>query len=470
MRRAAIALLLALLATSCGTDPGAVDLRPSSVTWTTYAYELSQFDTILGGSYDGETLVDREFDTWILENEYLTVTLLPDFGGRILSIVDKRTGHEQLYQNPIGVPYQIGTGVFYYDWLMVYGGIFPTFPEPEHGKAWFSPWEFGVVEESADRTTVSMTFIDDIDFPFTPGQYESDATGLSVTYFVTLERGRAAIDTTVLIENPTDASVSFEYWTNATFAPGSPPGDTTSTASAEIVAPVDLISIPGFWTEIAGVETPTADEGVYRFDRLRTFGNWPDMGIAYASPDMGDGTFWGVIDQERGEGIIRIADNTVTPGLKIWTWGFDRATTTDPTAGPQEARSYIELWAGLTGEFFEKTTLAAGGSISFDETYVPTIGMTDVTAASRSVLIAAERGDGGVVEVSVYGIEPADRPTAVVTLDGRTLFDDVLEWPEIGAARFAVPVEDGQVPTIVIRDETGATLLETALIPTEPRP
>ncbi len=26
-------------------------------------------------------------------------------------------------------------GNFYYDWLMVYGGIFPTFPDPEHGRS-----------------------------------------------------------------------------------------------------------------------------------------------------------------------------------------------------------------------------------------------------------------------------------------------------------------------------------------------
>ena len=66
----------------------------------------------------------------MLENRYLKVTLVPEFGGRILSIIYKLTGHEQLYRNEVGVPYGINANNFYYDWLMVYGGIFPTFPMP----------------------------------------------------------------------------------------------------------------------------------------------------------------------------------------------------------------------------------------------------------------------------------------------------------------------------------------------------
>ena len=66
----------------------------------------------------------------MLENRYLKVTLVPEFGGRILSIIYKPTGHEQLYRTEVGVPYGMTAGVFYYDWLMVYGGIFPTFPDP----------------------------------------------------------------------------------------------------------------------------------------------------------------------------------------------------------------------------------------------------------------------------------------------------------------------------------------------------
>ncbi len=58
---------------------------------------------------------------------------------RIISMIYKPTGHEQLYQNPVGTPYGPRWDAFYYDWLMVWGGIFPTFPEAEHGKSLVPP-------------------------------------------------------------------------------------------------------------------------------------------------------------------------------------------------------------------------------------------------------------------------------------------------------------------------------------------
>ena len=59
----------------------------------------------VSGSLDRTTIVDRTFRTHVLENRYLKVTLLPEFGGRILSIIYKPTGHEQLYRTEVGVPY-----------------------------------------------------------------------------------------------------------------------------------------------------------------------------------------------------------------------------------------------------------------------------------------------------------------------------------------------------------------------------
>ena len=97
-----------------------ITLQQSTIDWNTYQYELSRDNTIVEGSFDGVTIIQRTFTSWILENKYLKVTLVPEFGGRIISIIYKPTGHEELYQNPVGVPYLIGSDVFYYRWLMIY--------------------------------------------------------------------------------------------------------------------------------------------------------------------------------------------------------------------------------------------------------------------------------------------------------------------------------------------------------------
>ena len=399
----------------------AVTLSKSTITWETYQYELTEFDTILAGSYDGETKVQTEFDTWVLENQFLKVTLLPEFGGRILSIIYKPTGHEELYQNPVGVPYQIDTNVFYHNWLMVYGGIFPTFPEPEHGKAWFYEWDFEIIQETDREVIVAMSYVDDSKNVFAPPQYNLGITGLKLTYYVRLLAGRAALDTLVVIQNPTDETVSYEYWTNTTLAPGSDPDDPKTTSGAEIIAPVERIKIPNYWRGIAAQEKPSGLIDVYEFSNLRWFENWSDMGIAYAFPDMQAQNFWGVINHDLQEGIFRIADNQLTPGMKIWTWGYPQTELLDPHASSLEARPYIELWAGVSREFWQRAKIAPNDQLEIPETYSPSVGLDDVTHANKDFLVNMDTTAVGSVDVEIFGLYPDQAVQVFLLVDGEIL-------------------------------------------------
>jgi hypothetical protein len=168
-----------------------VSLRESTATWRTVKYATDAENGFVNGSLDKKTIVDHTFKTYVLENRYLKVTLVPEFGGRILSIIYKPTGHEELYRTQVGVPYGNKAGNFYYDWLMVYGGIFPTFPDAEHGKTWLKPWIFKLVRETADEITVSMSLTDNFAYSQAPGRFRSGSTGIEATYYVTLKSDRA---------------------------------------------------------------------------------------------------------------------------------------------------------------------------------------------------------------------------------------------------------------------------------------
>ena len=76
-----------------------VSLSESTISWSTVKYATSAENGFVDGSLDKKTIVDRTFKAHVLENRYLKVTLVPEFGGRILSIIYKPTGHEQLYRN-----------------------------------------------------------------------------------------------------------------------------------------------------------------------------------------------------------------------------------------------------------------------------------------------------------------------------------------------------------------------------------
>src|SRR3954451_5705425 len=218
-------------------SPGSdrVSLSESTMTWSTVKYATDVENGFVGGSLDKTTIVDRTFRIHVLENRYLKVTLLPEFGGRILSIINKPTGHEQLYRNEVGVPYGIKGDTFYYDWLMVVGGIFPTFPDAEHGKTWLKPWDFKVVKQSAGEVTVSMSLKDDFAYFAAPGQFRRGFTGIEATTHVTLKAGRAALDVRMVLKKPQDKTIPYEYWTCTTLAPGSDPKHPKTTGGAEII-------------------------------------------------------------------------------------------------------------------------------------------------------------------------------------------------------------------------------------------
>src|SRR6266403_5056430 len=227
-------------------EPDRVSLIESSITWSTVKYATNAENGFVSGSLDKKTIVDRTFKTQVLENRYLKVTLLPEFGGRIRSIIYKPTGHEQLYRTQVGVPYGIEAGSFYYDWLMVHGGIFPTFPDAEHGKAWLKPWDFKVVKESAGEVTVSMSLKDDFEYSAAPRKFRRGFTGIEATYYVTMKADRAALDARMVLKNPQPKTIPYEYWTCTARAPGSDPENRKATGGAEIIAPIEAYRTPAW--------------------------------------------------------------------------------------------------------------------------------------------------------------------------------------------------------------------------------
>jgi hypothetical protein len=445
--RYAVAALLALHAFH--TAPAAaqaadrVSLTESMVTWSTLTYATRADNGFVDNSLDTKNIVDRTFKTHVLENRYLRVTLLPEFGGRILSIIYKPTGHEQLYRTEVGTPYGIEAGNFYYDWMMVYGGIFPTFPDAEHGRTWLKPWEFRVVRETADEVTVAMSIKDDFEYAAAPAKFRRDSTGIEAAYYITLKADRAALDTRVVLKNPRSETVDYEYWTCTTLAPGSDPKNPKTTGGAEIIAPIEAYSTPGWSANLAHGDA-SAGAGKSRFEKLRYFRNWPTMGIAYAAPDMQGGNFWGVINHDNEEGIIRIADNRITPGLKMWTWGFPSfADETDPRKDPGPQRPYVELWAGVSDQFFHSARFPALGEVSVPETYSPTVGMSNVTHANEKILVNFS-AEASSVSLQYFSVEPST-PLRITLKRGETvIFDEGAKADPINGNRISATIPGGQ--------------------------
>ena len=259
---------------------------------------------------------------------------------------------------------------------------------------------------------------------------------------MTLKAGRAALDARMVLKNPHDKAIPYEYWTCTTLAPGSDPKNPKTTGGAEIIAPIEAYSTP-HWSANLSDGDKSLGLGKSRFEKLRYFRNWPTMGIAYAAPDMQGGNFWGVINHDNEEGIIRIADNTVTPGLKMWTWGFPSFTNeTDARKDPNEARPYVELWAGVSDEFFHSVSFPALGEVSIPETYSPTVGMSSVTHANENILINLSAEASGV-NLQFFSIEPATPLRVTLKRGDAVLFNDAVKADPKNGNRISATIPAG---------------------------
>jgi hypothetical protein len=393
---------------------------------STFTFQHYPLHTNSNGVWNGSKTAEKQptstkFDTVVLESNILKVTLLPSFGGRILSIIHKPTNRELLYQNPLGTPYLMLEGIFYYDYLVVLGGIFPTFPEPEHGKYWNQPFEFKVISESKDAITIRMSRQDDLDLATgVPAKYDVGRTDVLVEMDVTLRAGRSSLDVETKLTNTRSKPVAkFEFWLNTTLAPGSTPGKSAVPLNTRIWAVMDKAHLmEKDWSWFSKAEERISGE-IFKWNNLSYFKNWTDQGIAYASPSY-SANWSGLANYDNDMGVVRVADNTKSPGLKLWTFGKTSVSIdmTDPT---QWYRPAIEMWHGITPEFWTRGTLAASEVRQCAQSFFPTMGMKEITAANEYgavYLSSSKSGSDTALSVTATLTVPNQTVKAVLKLDG----------------------------------------------------
>lgn len=355
-----------------------VSLRDTVINWQHHEFELNDDYSMKSWSTNSSDIMQVSFpNSKVLENELIRLVIVPEYGARVLSFVYKPTGHEYLYQSECGSAYGMGEGNFYYNWLMVWGGIFPTFPESEHGKTWLLPWDFSLEKDTSDTITIRMEYTDSKSFKNAPARFNNGVTGITCRVDISVYSGSSIWDFRVTLINNKNQNVIYEYWTCTTLTPGSEPGNTFSPLNSEMVVPIDIYRAgwsPGGWIGNNG--------SLYNFSKINFLSEWNDMGIAYAHNLNND--YWGVINQNNQNGIFRIADNSKTFGMKFWTWGKNALNSNLFNFHNGGRDSYIELWAGVSGYFFTDAVLGPNEVKSWNESYSATVGLSAVSAINRN--------------------------------------------------------------------------------------
>lgn len=76
------------------------DLSETDELWVGYDDIATAFPYTTQDRYTRK-LEDREFDAAIFENDYVKATVMPNFGGKLWSLIDKTTGKELFFSNPV---------------------------------------------------------------------------------------------------------------------------------------------------------------------------------------------------------------------------------------------------------------------------------------------------------------------------------------------------------------------------------
>ncbi len=343
--------------------------------------------------------VERSHRAVILENDYLKVVVLPEMG-RVYSLYSKLTSHEELWVNPIAQPLtgqQNDLG-----WWMVWGGIEYTLPRGEHGTTWALPWSFQIVENSSSRKAVRMTVLE-------------PATRLQEQLELALIPKRAACETSIVITNTSARAARFSHWMNAMCAPG---GRGEVTPNTEIIVPCQAMIVADrpFNRWMLG-------DRIQEFERnpLRWVKHWRSPGDLLAT-NLTAG-FYGAFSHDANEGLVRVFDPKITPGMDIWTWGYPPAPPMQHEYSLLPNLGYVELWGGTSEDFSDEArrVLPPHGSMAWHEWIYPFSGTKGLTFANPEWAIAftqdLETGDWHLGIFPTAGAEL----DCVVSLKDRTI-------------------------------------------------
>ena len=363
----------------------------------------------------GTERADHTWRAFFLENEYLRVACLPEIGGRIQWVLDKRENEQMFYNNRV-----IRPGLIALRGAWISGGIEWNRGPQGHTVTSYSPVNVtGVQNEDGSATLV----IGEIE--------QSFRTGWEVR--LTLRPGVARLDQEITIFNPTDLPYPYYFWNNTAF----PQRDGT-----RFIYPMSLAT-DHFGTTFYRFPE---DNGV---DMTR-LPNYPEPTSIFAYRAVHD--FFGAYDSGDDRGIVQTADHRELPGKKGWTWGQGDDGMMNQRALTDEDGPYIEVQSGPLPTQSDYAWVYPGQRVFWSEQWTPVFGLgegfeyatpdlvverVEDAAGTRFLFLATRVLPGANVRLSGGGTQHAAildlTPEAVTTV----------EWPGQAAASIEVAVTAG---------------------------
>lgn len=319
---------------------------------------------------------DREYNAVFLENDYISVMILPEIGGRIQRLYDKTNGYDAVYYNEVIKPALVGLAG---PWIS--GGIEFNWPQ-HHRPSTYDPVDYTIEENDDGSVTVWV------------GETEKMFHTKGMAGY-TVYPDKAYVQIKGQVYNPTDRVQTFLWWANPAVAVN----DYTQS-----IFPPDVNAVMDHGKRDVS-KFPIADGVYYKVDYapgtdISRYKNIPvpTSYMAYHS----DFNFIGNYDYSKQAGLLHIADHHVSPGKKQWTWGngdFGKAWDRNLT---DENGPYIELMTGMfTDNQPDFTFLKPYEEKTFEQYFMPYKAVGAVKNASTEIVMNMQI-NGNEVVCTVY--------------------------------------------------------------------
>ncbi len=268
-----------------------------------------------------EEKINKEYTVVVLENEYVRIEILPEIGGRIYSAYDKLTGYDFFYKQHVIKPALIGV---LGSWIS--GGV--EFNWPFHHRAsGFLPCDYKVFTRADGAVVCSLSEHDPID-------------RMKGMVSVILRPAERRFETEMQLYNRTDTKKSFLWWENAAVPVNS---------DYQIFFPKDVTYVNFHYLK-SRTTYPIAGNGIFNgipMDTPRDISyhkNTVPATSYFASAS--DYDFFGGYDHGKRCGVVHIGDHHVSPGKKMFTWGYCQLASSWEKALTDTDGAYAELMAG----------------------------------------------------------------------------------------------------------------------------
>lgn len=361
-----------------------------------------------------EEKIDRAYTVVTLENEYLKIEILPEIGGRIYSALDKTTGYDFFYKQHVIKPALIGV---LGSWIS--GGV--EFNWPFHHRAsGFMPCDF-VTETLPDGTAVChLSEHDPID-------------RMKGMVSIVLRPGEKRFETRMRLYNRTDTAHSFLWWENAAVPVHE---------KYQIFFPQDVQYVNFHYLK-SRITYPIAGDGIFNgipMDEPRDISyhknTHPATSYFAAASDY---DFFGGYDHAKECGVVHIGDHRLSPGKKMFTWGYCQLAKSWENALTDTDGQYAELMAGSYSDNQPNFAwIEPYETKEFSQHWYPISGIGTPTFANLDIAFRIDRENGKVFVQSTKTFENATitvkdgervlsetvctlTPDACVTLDAENL-------------------------------------------------